>query len=97
MLGVSPVNLFPVAHLNNIDKKAFVFDRVEDAVIAFANTIPVALPRQLFTARWPWVFGECLDAIHNALAIFLPWNSLDLFGGRRLNEKPIFPHDLSSA
>jgi hypothetical protein len=44
-LGVSPVNLFPVTHLNNIDKQVFVFDGVDDAILTFTNSIPVALPR----------------------------------------------------
>ena len=69
-----------------------VSDGVDDSIPAHSYPIPIVLSGKLLAPRWPRTMGQRMDGSHDALAVLLLINGLDLLGRRRLDEDSIACH-----
>ena len=54
----APVDIFPMPDLDYEDDQVFVLDRVDDAVVAFADAVEVVRTSELFDPVWTRIVLE---------------------------------------
>ena len=92
MLGGLPIGFFTICDSYDEHVKLGISDRVDNPISANANSIAIALPRQLLAPDWAWLPGQRQNTRHDALPVLLLVNGLDLLGRGRLDQDPITCH-----
>jgi len=70
--------------LDNIYDEFVVFDSVHDSILTLANSI-AGMTRKFLASHGTGFVAELLNPFYDALAIFFPWDGLDLPHGRGLD------------
>ena len=83
-----------MADLHDQHGAHLVVNTVDDSIVTLADPI-LFEARELLATMRPRLPGEPLDAGGDLAAVFA-WESLQLFGGRRLDEQSITCHAASS-
>jgi hypothetical protein len=83
-----------MADLHDQHRVDLVVNTVDDSIVTLADAILFETRELLATIR-PTLPGKPLDAGGDLAAVF-GWESLQLFGGRRLDEQSIACHAASS-
>ena len=92
LFGGSPIDFSAVTDADDDDLKLRIADGVDDAVAAGPNSIPIFQTSQLLVTWRSGIISQRQDLRNDALPLLLLVNSLDLLGGRRLDEDSIFCH-----
>jgi hypothetical protein len=83
-LGGSAIDVFAVPDPNDEDEEFRICDRVKNSIPPSTNPISILLARQFLAPGRPGISGQRSNAGHDALAVLLLINGLDLLGRGRL-------------
>lgn len=64
-----PIYLSPVTNLDDEDDEPIALDRVNDPVIAGADSEELVLTSKARDARRPWVVGEGVDPVQDSFLV----------------------------
>ena len=91
-LGDAAIDFTAVPDLDDFNGAPCVIDGINDSKLALANAIASLRSGKFFTPSRPRFGGKRSDSVHDALAVLLLTQSLDLFPSGRLDEQPISGH-----
>lgn len=60
------IDIYSVAYFDNIDDTRLIIDRVDDPIVALADTIEVRPASELFSPRYLWLSCERFNPLNQS-------------------------------